>query len=79
MAKNKSSCSSSVCHSPPPLFTATGGGGFWLGKAVPCLSLSRHFSLTASMASPSLSNSRLTLTLTLDFGEPMYGSRIGFW
>uniref|UniRef100_A0A2N9GWI0 Uncharacterized protein n=1 Tax=Fagus sylvatica TaxID=28930 RepID=A0A2N9GWI0_FAGSY len=30
------------------------------------------------MASPSLSNSRLTLTLTLtpDFGEPMYGSRV---
>uniref|UniRef100_A0A2N9IM32 Uncharacterized protein n=1 Tax=Fagus sylvatica TaxID=28930 RepID=A0A2N9IM32_FAGSY len=42
MAKNKSSCSSSssVCHSPPPLFTATSGGGFWLGKAEPCLSLS---------------------------------------
>uniref|UniRef100_A0A2N9EJF8 Uncharacterized protein n=1 Tax=Fagus sylvatica TaxID=28930 RepID=A0A2N9EJF8_FAGSY len=23
MAKNKSSCSSSACHSPPPLITAT--------------------------------------------------------
>uniref|UniRef100_A0A2N9EMG4 Uncharacterized protein n=1 Tax=Fagus sylvatica TaxID=28930 RepID=A0A2N9EMG4_FAGSY len=40
MAKNKSSRLSSVCHSAPPLFTATSGGGFWLGKAVPCLSLS---------------------------------------
>uniref|UniRef100_A0A2N9EUB0 Uncharacterized protein n=1 Tax=Fagus sylvatica TaxID=28930 RepID=A0A2N9EUB0_FAGSY len=79
MAKNESSCSSSVCthhrRSPPPPVVEDFGSAM----AVPCLSLSRHFSLTASMASPSLSNSRLTLTLTLDFGEPMYGSRIGFW
>ena len=32
MAKNKSSCLSSACHSPLPLITTTSGGGFSLAR-----------------------------------------------
>uniref|UniRef100_A0A2N9FEJ1 Uncharacterized protein n=1 Tax=Fagus sylvatica TaxID=28930 RepID=A0A2N9FEJ1_FAGSY len=76
------------CSSAPPVVEGFGSArpslaSFPLGFSPLSLppgysffSLPLGFSLTASMASPSLSNSRLTLTLTLDFGEPMYGSRV---
>uniref|UniRef100_A0A2N9GBL4 Uncharacterized protein n=1 Tax=Fagus sylvatica TaxID=28930 RepID=A0A2N9GBL4_FAGSY len=56
--------------------TNLSGGSLFLPLGCSFFSLPLGFSLTASLASPSLSNSRLTLTLTLDFGEPMYGSRV---
>uniref|UniRef100_A0A2N9HZ88 Uncharacterized protein n=1 Tax=Fagus sylvatica TaxID=28930 RepID=A0A2N9HZ88_FAGSY len=43
MDRTKGWSSSSACHSPPPLFTATSGGGFWLGSRA--LTLSLCFSL----------------------------------
>uniref|UniRef100_A0A2N9F739 Uncharacterized protein n=1 Tax=Fagus sylvatica TaxID=28930 RepID=A0A2N9F739_FAGSY len=60
--------------SPPPLMAVFGSARPSLASLyLSACSFLRHTALSLSL---SLSYSWLTFTLTLDFGEPMYGSRV---